>query len=113
MKYFLCTRSKCNVEISGNNTETFPTNYRDYIFVIHGWRSGRNKTWVENVTAAVLKQSDVAIIQVDWSEPADQLYAIAAFINVRAVGEKCAVVKSTLRYFTKFCYRYNYRGFHC
>lgn len=86
VKYFLYTRDRRNVEISENNTEAFPTNYRNYLFVVHGWRSGRNKTWVENVTEVALNVSDVAIIQVDWSDPAFDLYAVAV-LNVREVGK--------------------------
>lgn len=88
VKYFLYSKDRRNVEISENNTEAIP-DYRNYIFVIHGWRSGRNKTWVENITDVILNVNNLAVIQVDWSEPADDLYALAV-CNVREVGKHIA-----------------------
>lgn len=86
MKYFLHTNDQRNVEITENRTQDFPKGYNNYVFLIHGWRSGINKTWVENVTNAALKGNNIAVIQVDWSDPANDLYAIAV-LNVREVGE--------------------------
>lgn len=86
VKYLLYTRSRRNVEITENRTYELPNDYSNYVFIVHGWRSGVNKTWVENVTNAALKGNNVAVIQVDWSDPADDLYAIAV-LNVREVGE--------------------------
>lgn len=86
VKYFLYTRNQRGVEVSENFTQEIPNGYSNYVFVVHGWRSGINKTWVENVTDVALKSNDIAVIQVDWSNPAADLYAITV-LNVREVGK--------------------------
>lgn len=86
VKYYLHTKDRPNVEVTENRTQEIPNAYNNYVFVVHGWRSGTNKTWVENVTEVALKgDSNIAVIQVDWSNPAADLYAISV-LNVREVG---------------------------
>lgn len=84
VKFFLYTKNRKNEELF--NTRKFPTEYRNYVFIIHGWINDHEASWIFDMTKAILKNDGIAVIQVDWSRPAKEFYAVSAS-NVRAVGK--------------------------
>jgi len=81
-----------------NPTELKTVDYRNpseisdknanYVFLIHGWTSKRENGWYDDLKDAYLSRRDdrYNVIQVDWSGPANELYAVSS-INTRDVGK--------------------------
>lgn len=56
------------------------------VFIIHGWSSSREADWYEDLTNAfLLREEESYVVQVDWSDPAQQFYTISSW-NTKDVG---------------------------
>lgn len=54
-------------------------------FLVHGWTGSHNTAWFAEATDAYLIKGDYNVIQVDWSEPANEEFYESAN-NTKAVG---------------------------
>ncbi|KAJ3648993.1 hypothetical protein Zmor_020757 [Zophobas morio] len=88
IKYFLFTTKNGNnfTEIDPSNPKELNNPTAPIIFIIHGWTETREKEWYEDLkNAFLIRNNESYVIQVDWSEPADQLYTISSW-NTKDVG---------------------------
>lgn len=69
---------------AANGTLLTPDNLDDvdvslpFVFIIHGWTSAANDTFVLELADAFLSKGDYNVIAVDWSTHADRLYTESA-----------------------------------
>lgn len=48
------------------------------VFIVHGWSSAANDSFVEELTDAYLSKGEYNVVPVDWSSPADDFYTDSA-----------------------------------
>lgn len=88
IKFFLYTRRNPNnyKEIDPLHPEELVNKNVKIVFIIHGWTSSREAEWYEDLKNAFLNRNEeFYIVQVDWSDPANQLYTISSY-NTKDVG---------------------------
>lgn len=83
--FYLHARNCSGVQIT-DDTFTSIDGSKSFSFIIHGWQASHNKTYVDDMTTAFLEQSDINVIQVDWSKPAAVEDHDVAANNTRGVG---------------------------
>lgn len=59
---------------------------RPVVFIIHDWMQNGQKSWIQNLTRVLLKNSDCSVISVDWKKPANGSYP-STVEKVPKVGE--------------------------
>lgn len=84
-RYFLYTKDDNEIEFTKENLTNFPSTYKNYMFVVHGWTSNRDTPWIRNITKAILTNKDNAVVQVDWRRSAKSLYSTAC-IEAKKIG---------------------------
>lgn len=86
--YHLITNKLENItEISPQNHQQIDLKTKRIAILIHGWTENRNRSWYADLTTAFLAHPEhYDVIQIDWSEPADQYYTISSY-NTKDVGE--------------------------
>ena len=82
------------------NNDTFHSvnfnNLNNIRVITHGWLSTENMTWLQNIKNSFLREFDLNVITVDWSELSKNIvYPYAAF-STRYVGKKVAHLLRTI-----------------
>lgn len=88
IKYCLFTKTNPEnyTEIDPSNPNQLAKSDVPIVFIIHGWLEKREKDWYEDLKNAFLSRNDsYYVVQVDWSDPAHQLYTISSW-NTKDVG---------------------------
>ncbi|XP_044265372.1 uncharacterized protein LOC123011801 [Tribolium madens] len=88
IKYFLFTKNHPEnyTEIDPSSPEELAEAKVPLVFIIHGWTENREREWYEDLKNAFLtRKEDYYVVQVDWSDPADQIYTISSW-NTKDVG---------------------------
>lgn len=86
VQFFLYTKDTNGQEFSEHNIQDFPTEYKNYIFVSHGWTGSHKLQWISDITEVILSNGNNAVVKVDWRRPASSVvYSLVAF-NTRNVG---------------------------
>ncbi|EFA06789.1 Vitellogenin-2-like Protein [Tribolium castaneum] len=88
IKYFLFTKNHPEnyTEIDPSSPEELAEAKVPIVFIIHGWTENREREWYEDLKNAFLtRREDYYVVQVDWSDPADQIYTISSW-NTKDVG---------------------------
>lgn len=85
--YYLYTVNNTNeyIQLDQNNLNLLDN--KKIVFLIHGWTNSRKIDWYEKLkNAFLINYKDYAVVQVDWKEPAEQLYYVAS-INTYDIGK--------------------------
>lgn len=90
--FYLFTREnpKEYTQIFSDDLTVLAETNRKIVFFIHGWINSRTVEWYENLKNAFLISygDEYCVIQVDWKEPARQLYYVSS-VNTYDVGKFC------------------------
>lgn len=74
-------------EIDPANPEEIAAGKVPIVFIIHGWTENRDREWYEDLKNAFLtREENYYVVQVDWSDPANQIYTISSW-NTKDVGK--------------------------
>ncbi|KAJ8925430.1 hypothetical protein NQ315_009263, partial [Exocentrus adspersus] len=85
--YYLFTKNNPDEYIELNESNLDLLNDRKIVFFVHGWTGSREADWYEDLKDAFLTSyPDYYVVQVDWREPADQLYYVSS-INTYEVAK--------------------------
>lgn len=84
--FFLYTKDANNKKFVTDDVKQFPTEFKNYVFIVHGWASSRRTDWYSGMTEAILKGQDNAVVQVDWSIPARIAYLTCKNFALEKVG---------------------------
>ncbi|KAG5859788.1 hypothetical protein JTB14_026097 [Gonioctena quinquepunctata] len=89
VSYFLYTSEHSENDTRFDKSDLDPlvlTKKGKIVFIIHGWNSNREVDWVNDLKNALLTTNkNYSVVEVDWREPADELYHVAA-LNTIDVG---------------------------
>lgn len=88
VKFFLYTKNNSEhyAEIDPLHPDELNNPNAKIVFIIHGWMSSREAEWYEPLTKAFLqKNEEYYVVQVDWSTPANNFYALASW-STKDVG---------------------------
>ncbi|CAH2108218.1 unnamed protein product [Euphydryas editha] len=102
--FYLYTRNNMDkpeiIRIPGNNLPLESYNFNksnDIIVVTHGWLSSGNVNWLRNMKYSLLREYDLNVIIVDWSELSKNIiYPFAAF-STRYVGKRIAKLLNSIK----------------
>lgn len=75
--FYLYNYANNGTLLTGDNLDVVDVSL-PFVFIIHGWTSAANDTFVSELTDAFLSKGDYNIIPVDWSTPADDFYTQSA-----------------------------------
>ncbi|XP_052774574.1 pancreatic triacylglycerol lipase-like [Mya arenaria] len=78
---------------------------RKSVFIIHGYRDNPYASWVTDMKDALLSQTDVNVVSVDWGRGADKSDYDQAAANTRVVGALIAQLLTALRDFRSLNYK--------
>lgn len=88
VQYFLFTKERPTeyTRIDPYHLDRFSNLTCKLAFLIHGWTNSRDIQWYEDVKNALLnREEEFCVIEVDWAEPAGQLYTVSS-ISTYDVG---------------------------
>ncbi|XP_063918830.1 pancreatic triacylglycerol lipase-like [Zophobas morio] len=88
IKYVLFTNKnpEKSIEVDSSDPKELNNPNVPIIFIIHGWIENREKEWYKDLKNAFLnRKPESYVIEVDWSEPAHQLYSVSSW-NTKDVG---------------------------
>lgn len=78
---YLFSKSHNCSKLTPNNLNEIDFN-STLVFIVHGWTSSANQSWMLEMTQAYLDRGNYNVITVDWSKAADQVYSISAgYVN--------------------------------
>lgn len=83
--FYLFTESVNDTELYENNLYSLDVSLPT-VFIIHGWETSSNNSWVVSLTDAYLATGEYNIITVDWSPIANQLYTTSV-AEAKEVGK--------------------------
>lgn len=90
MTYFLYSidNPKDYIQFDPDNLTVLAAKKSKIVFFIHGWTNSKEIQWYEDLKNAFLNtyEGNYSIVQVDWKEPANQLYYVSS-INTYDVGK--------------------------
>ncbi|CAH1163329.1 unnamed protein product [Phaedon cochleariae] len=87
--YYLYTSKNPNkfIKLDPSDLEPLRNVSDKLVFLVHGWTSNRETAWYEDLKNAFLTtHPNYSIVEVDWSEPANQYYYVAS-INTYDVAK--------------------------
>lgn len=85
VKFFLSTETQNRTELSSENLDEVDVE-NPTVFIIHGWTTSSNDTWIIDLTAEFLAEEDYNVIAVDYTPIGQQEYATAVS-NIKYVGK--------------------------
>ncbi|KAG5879924.1 hypothetical protein JTB14_014396, partial [Gonioctena quinquepunctata] len=90
VSYFLYTSEHSENDTRFDKSDLDPlvlTKKGKIVFIIHGWNSNREVDWVNDLKNALLTTNkNYSVVEVDWREPADELYHVAALNTIDVAG---------------------------
>lgn len=82
--FYLHKRDSRELQLTNDNLASVDAT-KNVRLIVHGWIASHNENWVQKLTNAYLQQEDCNVVQVDWTEPADEPFYVSAN-NTKQVG---------------------------
>ncbi|XP_026484411.2 inactive pancreatic lipase-related protein 1-like [Vanessa tameamea] len=101
--FYLYTRNNIdkpeNLRISENNISIESLNFNksnDIRVITHGWFSAENVNWIQKIKYSLLREYDLNVITVDWSELSNNIIYPYAALSTRYIGKRVAKLLDAL-----------------